>query len=392
MTTTRPSRCTRVAAVYIAVLAVSMLVVVAGVAAIYAANTALARATVMGDIREAEFAARSGVELARLKANLDQSWRDPNASTTWWTRQAIGAGDTSVRVDDPGDGAVSDNLYDDLRITSIGACGDARHTVEVTLTAAPTPLDVLSFALHTSGGMRVNSGLTITAVGAPLSASGAFRNDGTVVGDVQAGSISRAGTVTGSLTVNASSKPFPTTDTAELYAARGTTLAVTQLRDVVLTAASNPYGAANADGVYVVRSSSDFTIASAAIIGTLVIIAPGRKIAIGDGVVIMPHRPDYPSLLVVGDVRVEDTGTALPNGYASEIIKGLVHVRGTVEFVDDPKISGVWLIESNGSDAVRFSASLTATFDPTIAANPPEGYAARVDMTIQSGSWRRVTD
>lgn len=393
---TRAARCEnrdrRRAGVYVAVLSISMFVLVAGVGALLAAQANLARTVAVDDALDAQVAAASGIELGRLLIQNDPNWRTTFTSGVWRSGLALGEGSVTISGIDPNDGDLDNRPHDRLVLRATGRKGAAQHAAEVELVAAATPLDALKYGLHTAGQLHVRSGQRLAVRGAAASTDGALRNDNVIFGDVIAASVTASGLFSGSLTTSATVEPFPTIDTAELYAALGTAISPGKtMASVSLSPQSNPYGSPDPDGVYVIRQDTDLTIEGVALSGTLIVISPGRKISVKSTVSLDPARTDYPVLVIVGNVEFLSGGVAVPKAGATLGVRGLVHVRGTVKFSADPQVTGIMLVESTAAtDAVDVSADVSIKYDAALFRNPPQGYAKSVEMKLQPASWRRV--
>jgi hypothetical protein len=236
---------------------------------------------------------------------------------------------------------------------------------------------------------------------------------------VEALTASTPGNVNGTLALGVPSKAFPASTVPEMYASLGTAIIPGNTIDKrVLAPGYNPWGATNADGVYVVRTTSDLTIKNTRICGTLVVICPGHKVTLDGRVLLQPARSDFPALIVNGNLALNysSTSTTLsesdqstnynPAGapylgvadsdtadqYPSEI-QGLVHVTGTLDFSKDSLVRGVVICESAASsDAVECHDSAEIVYDSRLYLNSdyiPQGYTTAVPMVPKAGSWQQ---
>ena len=399
---------------YLAVLGAAMLVAIIGLGALSVVRSQRVMVLSEVDTAAARIAARSGIEWAAQVAASDPNWRNRGSP---WPSQTIGDSTVVVAPSDPSDGNLGNRPTDPLLLQATATRGRARQILQATLTATGPPLECLRMALHTAGELRIDSGMTFTATGAPASTNNALRNDGTIVGSAEALLLTSAGTITGTLTCPALSKPMPPTSVVSLYTSLGTAISPpgNTISNVVLAPGVNPWGTPSADGVYVLNAATNVTITRARINGTLVVLcAAGVSVQIGAQVFIHPARPDYPSLIIDGDVVLaSDSGIPLseaatginfnPAGapysgvtdtdttdtYPSEIW-GLVHIRRSLAASGNSRIRGAVIAEATGSNAVRCSGPCEIVYDPALAANPPMGYTKRLSMTLLPGSWRQV--
>jgi hypothetical protein len=253
--------------------------------------------------------------------------------------------------------------------------------------------------------------------GAPATTNGTFTSLGTVNGSVQCLLTTLPGTVTGGVTILSLPVAMPPSGVESMYVSLGTSIngAGTTLDRIVLSPALNPWGSPNSDGVYVLSTSNDVTIRRCRILGTLVVVCPGHTVKIDMPVLMQPARPDYPVLIVDGNLDLEydasgglsesangtnynpvgapyqnvtDSDTA--DTYASEI-DGLVHIKGTIIMNMAPLFRGAIICESGAlTNAIDVSGTPTVVYDPTLYSSPPMGYTKSVTMSIQAGSYRQV--
>jgi hypothetical protein len=408
---------------YLLVLGSTMLVTVIGLSAVFAVTLERRRAEAAGDAVKARLYAQSALEMAAYWMENDPEWRSNRPNGAWATDQPIGEGTYSVQVVDPADGSLSNSKTGSVYVTCTGRKGAARHMFRVTMEAdvpesAPA-LEALATAIHCGQNIVVNLLVTLSAVGAPASTNATLVKHGTIVGDVEAASVSGLGLIVGSVTVPAPAKDLPAPDVFDAYVARATQLPYSpQMRGVVLTPTLNTYGGSlNADGVYYIDAGGgDLTIEGSRIQGTLVVNAPGRRVIIKDAALLERHRADYPVLIVKGWIELNFTASAIglsetlwnvnfnPVGadrlgfsnttkldiFPSKI-SGLVHCMGSLNVFNQPaEVDGAILCE--GAAAVE--SGLTINHDPTLVSDPPMGYtqdpADLATMKIARGSWRQI--
>jgi len=400
---------------YLAVLGVAMIVTIIGLSGLAAARLQGRASRHVIEAAEARLCAEAGVDLVAYVMQQDSAWRTTKSSGQWWAGRAIGDGTVTVSVTDPLDGNLANREYDPVLVRCTGVRGNAQHILEVTLEPMGTPLPLLSTAIHTRGQLHITAGAQLRATGAPASTGGTLANEGTIVGSAECLIASPQGTVTGTLTQGAAAKAVPASNVAARYAALGTVISPGGLMEsMVLSPGLNPYGAENADGVYVVTADSDLTIRNARIHGTLVVIAPGRTVRIRDSVFMHPARADYPTLIVDGTLALEITaGTPLSEGsmgvnynpagapYMDQVdavnddsypaeIQGLVHCKGQATVTASSLVRGMMIVESSAvSNAVSVSGTCEVIHDPALVTNPPMGYTSAVGMRIKPGSWQQ---
>jgi hypothetical protein len=403
---------------YIAVLGVSLMVIVLAVGGIMAARVQARASSTNGDVAAARLAAQSGLELARLWIAQDPNWRTSRPSGTWASNLAVGDGSVSIDVIDPVDGNLTNRPHDPVQLTATGTKGQATHVLRITLNAKPTPMPILQYAMASGAGLRVRVPQKVAIGAATLCLNGSLRNENVIEGNIECQSVNTAGIIHGTLTTGAPRQAMPGSAIAESYASLGTLINTLSIDKKVLAPGVNPWGAGNADGVYVIRASSSVTIRNSRINGTLVVICPGNTVIFDNVLFIHPARADFPSVIVNGNAefRFSSVGANLsesaqamnfnPSGapyagitdndisdvYPSEI-RGLVHVTGSVKVSASGLIRGTLIAEANSGDTIDVDAStFQVIYDPTVYSNPPQFYTTSVPMPALSGSVRQIVN
>jgi len=400
---------------YVAVLGCAMVVTVLGVSAILV--TRVEGKVMMGaaDLAAARNLAQSSIDLGLFTMYNNTSWRTAIAPGAWRTNQAAGDGLISLSVTDPVDSVFSDTRWEPVTFTGTGKVREAQYLLEATAVAQPLPLPALNTCLHTAGNVTVSLLKNITITGAPLSMNGSVNGPGTINGNVQAGSQGTAATINGTSTIPSSAKEMPDTGLFLMYKNLATTITgVTTIDRQALTASSNPWGTANADGVYYIDAgSNDFTIKRSRIQGTLLIkVATGKKVLLDTTVFMQSHRADYPTLIVDGALEISLTSASTNLSEASEgvnlnsmqapflgtydsdmtdsypnEVQGLVHATGAVSLKLTSIIRGAIIALGN----VSVTGTPQLIHDSDLYSHPPMGYVTYA-IQLGSGSWRRVVD
>ena len=368
------------------------------------------------DLVQARMHAHSAIEKGLWMIENDPVWRTNRSNGNWAADQPIATGTYTLEGIDPNDGNLTNSPVDPLVLTGTGLSGAARHKTQVTLVADIRPLEALKTCLHAAGDVAVLGDRSLTVTGAPLSTNGTVINSGTIYGDVEAASVSGEGTITGTVTTSASPKELPDPGVFDLYASMATSIPFPGTIDKqVLTPGYNPWGAANADGVYFIDAGdNDLVIQSSRIHGTLVVkCGIGRNVILHNAVFLHSYRPDYPVLIVDGNVELvyesdsydllesdwdtsfNPSGAAFQGGsdndrtdvYPNEV-QGLVHVKGTLLMKSTARVRGVILCEST----VTCEEVNEIIYEPSLYENPPLGYTLPPVMKIADGSWKQVVD
>ncbi len=408
-------RRSRTGSVYMMVLASSMIIAVVGMASLLAVRVQRRSAHLAIEMTEASILSESAVQLGLLFVSNNPNWRGTWSNGTWISNQAFGGGTYSLVGTDPLDADIADSQHDPIILTGIGTKGIARNKTQVTLVPVISPLEALNTCLHTSGLLKVTAGNLITAVGAPVSTNGILDNDEIIDGNADANSAETMKTITGTLTVPAAHKPMPDPNVISDYISRATVVPYTgTIEKQVLTPLCNPWGDANADGVYFIDTlGSDLTIKNVRIHGTLIVRTGTKKLTLDDGICMSNYRSDFPVLVVDGNAEIRfntsdyalsevSTGTNYnPPGapyegqsdddmldeYPNEI-RGLIHVKSFLRLADTARFCGTIICEGS----VECAGKNTIIHDSGLYACPPEGYTFVDGMRISTGSWKKVVD
>ncbi|MCP4508582.1 MAG: hypothetical protein GY826_19590 [Fuerstiella sp.] len=188
------------------------------------------------------------------------------------------------------------------------------------------------------------------------------------------------------------------------------------LEHVLLSPDSNPFGATNPRGIYVIDlQGSRIIIRNCRIYGTLVLIDPrnGSRIGDGFGVSIEPAVSHFPSLVVTGgdvDIGPSDRGLIeralgvnlnpddaplYPVGSDDDLddtfssgIKGLMFSSHDFRFRSHNSIEGVILSHQD----VDIRDTFDLKYDSRYYRNPPPGFSGPEEIRLLLGSARRVTE
>lgn len=379
----RPLRARR-GSVYLIVLATTTVIATLVGGTVYAQGQRLRAERASANASKARLAAESGIEFVRAYVRQDPTWRTTFSSGRWVSNVELGEVLVDLDVVDPVDGNLANHPYHSVEITSTARVGDAEQIMKATLVAKPTPIDALQYAVFTGGQLYVASSGRLLIGTATAVMNQSLKNDAVIEGNVRAATVSTAGQVWGTLTNGAATTAVPSTTAAEAVALLGTTLTANSIyANATLSPASNPFGATNSRGVYVIRSTGDIELDNITVNGTLVIISPGKVVKFRNNISVTPTSPDLPAMIVNANADFEDS--------AAGTIAGLVHVTGTFASKSDIVTRGALLVgATTNSAAIRMDSPQTIYYSPSLYEYPPVGYAKSVDMALQPGSYRRV--
>jgi hypothetical protein len=418
-------RSPQIGAVYVAVLGVSMIVALIGLAALHLGRVETDVLSGAEQINYAELMAQSAVELALTRINADANWRTTyasgveNPSATWTT---LGLGGVRFALVDA-DGNLADDANDSVTLRGIGRYGEAVQVASVALQPGGAALNCLDVAIHSGGAFGYSANVScahVVSSNTLIASSG-----GAIDGDAwSTGSIS--GSVSGVKNQNMSTAremPDPTT-VWDYYLANGTRIDVDDIPgrhidDKVISAGSNPFGSeTNSQGIYIIDCEGhELIISNSRINATLVIINPGDTIEIDGKINWSPPSPNFPALMVQGDLEMKwDGGSDLqefdvllvlpiartnfnPAGSPYEgiadndaldsypgVINGLIYVSGNLLISRNCQLNGVVVV----GGAAGVTATANITFDATCSVNPPPGFARGNVMRVIPRTWKRA--
>jgi hypothetical protein len=402
---------------YFMVLGTALLLTVIGLSAVTAARIQQRGAREAGDLVHARLNARTAVELAVLTMNTDANWRTSNPNGTWVDGVSFGSGSYSIEVYDPDDDNLADDANDHVIVVGTGAVGKARYRLAMELSSSGAePLSCLESALHAFEQVYNYSSMRTDG---EAGANTNFYNYNYINGDVLAGGfVYNFGTITGAATERADTRTMPDAATVlEHYAESASALpsgsleAQGQSKGVLLSATENPFGQPNAAATYYVDGKGkDLTISNLRLVGTLVILDAG-VVTISDGILMEPAQPQYPVLIVEGDVvfqvqeLLEETvmgrnynppGTPFEGVEDSDEtdiyssgLNGLVYVTGSITNNNRLEVNGCILA------GYRFTNNnqLQLDYDTTLPRNPPPGFrGGSSTMAPMAGTVRPVVD
>lgn len=417
--------------IYIAVLGVTLMVAVMAAVGMSIARLERRVADAHDSHQRARLLAHAGVEYSVNWLEANSNWRTALINTKEiWPPFSLGSGTFTALVRDP-DGSLSDNDYDGVEVVGYGQVGEARAGEAVELRPR-IPLTCLEAAVHTqktinlpagnvSSTTRIQSNQIVSSNDDIDSAANTEIN-----ADVEAvDEIRGTGNITGTRTPNHYSRDMPDpTKVFDFYRERGTWIAIESLptsgggdRRInrrLLSPASNPFGATNREGIYVIDcQGQNVRIDESRIVGTLVLLNTGINSRITGVVNMAPAVANYPALLVEGDMELNTTsslglseGTSLVNfnppgtpyqdpsnfdgdtdDYYPSIINGLAYVSGRATVTGNTNLSGCLIADEL---LVNSGKQFTADYNNLHHSFPPPGFARGWQMRIVPGTWRRV--
>jgi hypothetical protein len=412
-------RSQRAGTLYVAVLGVSMIVALIGLATLHLSRVEIDVLSGAEQAAQAELLAQSAVEFALARTALDTNWRSnfasgvENPSGSWLS---LGGGSFRYALVDA-DGDLDDNANDAVTIRGIGRYGEATQVTTITAQPSASALDCLTVALHAGDDLNCNGpSLTCNQM---ISSNDDINSSG-------GGSISShawaVDSISGNVIGNQYEDQWParqmpdSTSVWDYYLANGTRIDVdsipaNRIEDVVVSAGNNPYGAENLQGIYIVDCHGEgLTIADCRINATLVVVNPGSTVVLDDALTWEPPALHFPALMVQGNLNMAWNGTGVvqesavgvnlnPAGspYADvtdadqtdnypSVISGLVYVSGNLQVTSACTLDGVTVVGGTAT----FTANLTLTYSSAHAVLPPPGFSGGSVLRVIPRTWQRT--
>lgn len=398
--------------IYVVVMGVAATVSLIGMSGLMVARLQLRRAAEANAWTEAGDLALAGIELGIARISANATWRTTYTNNTETAPISMGSGTFTFKLVDAalgitgGDGNLNNNAYDPVRLHGIGRVGNTVRAYSVQL-IGDVPLDILRTTVATKGYLNVT--VPVTAAGGPLSTNGLYTRGDTTTGNVEAGSVTGAGTIYGGLASPSAAKAMPDPTVFDAYRRLATTIPFGgggnwTMSAPLLSANVNPFSATtNPNGIYYINASGPVTLNITHIKGTLVIdCQDGVTIQINSAMYWEPHTTDLPILLIrhLTTSKAQDSisplsGTVTEGGttYPSEL-RGLVHVIGATgapsgnlvaNLGNSSTIRGTLIVDQDA--IVRFQSG-TFKWDANLYLNPPVGYSTGPTVKIVTGSMR----
>jgi hypothetical protein len=407
--------------IYVAVLGVATIIALITMAAIHLARNEVLVLAGSQQMAQAELLSQSAVEFAICRIKSDVNWRTTFTSGTEvpsgssWT--SLGTGSFKFVVTDA-DGNLANDPTDVVTVCGIGKAGLAIQEMTVELEPTGTALDCLSATLHSGDDMDLK-GQTLVC-DRVVSCNGDIKGGpaAKIIGDAWATGTKIDPTVTGSkLKSQSPARQMPNVLTLwDYYLANGTAIDITSvpsqiMERVVLSAASNPYGEVNPQGIYIIDTQGlSLTIQDVRIVGTLVVISPAATTHLSSLINWSSQTANYPALLVAGDLSMEwSGGTSLSEATAATnfnpvgtpfngvtdsdmadtypgIIKGMIYCAGQLTTTARCVMQGNLVVGGK----VDINADMTIAYGAAPATYPPPGFATGNVMRVIPRTFKRV--
>jgi type II secretory pathway pseudopilin PulG len=394
------------------ILGVSVVLMIIGLAAVSVARIDTRNVSADNDWSEAQTLALSAAENALARIAATANWR---TQLSGLVTVPMGHGTMQWQITDDADGQLADDYTEPILIVASGQVGASRYRLGLRCFVVGQPLAALSRCLCADGDINVDKGSQLTVTGGAASTNNDFhgaKKSSLIVGDLEADGVFWKENVTGNVSEHAPVKAMPNARVVGMYRELATDISGrTLINRQAIGPGRNPWGTANANGVYYLDApGSDVTLRNSRILGTLVVRC--RRLTINNNVLLESYRKDMPALIVDGELvlnyqstssqlreSAENTNFNPPgvpysgatdsdkaDSYPSEI-RGLVHVRGDLTLDSTALVRGAIVCEGQ----VQCSGTNQIVHDASLSNQPMIGYSSGDGYLYRAG-WKRMTD
>lgn len=408
---------------YVFVMSVCLIVTVLGMGALGVSNVTARMVEEGNDWEIAGTLAFSATEHAASVLNAaaaasPTTWRAGYTSGQTAFTQTIGRAQVSWAIKDETDGNLSADVLRAFRVYGTATVGRVTRVYSVQFMPGGQGLDVLRTAVHSSRTVTLK-GVT-RAVNGPISSNATVILNDTVNGAIEAQAVTGSAAGTRTLAVPTPAKRMPSASVFDSLLQRATTISYAaiggKLEKCLLSAGSNPFGAANPEGIYsiVVPANKTLVISNCRISGTLLVSGSNINIESkgtvtwdsgGANAPILVVNSQGASVKLIGSntwMREADAGKNLnpahtpydgqSNTNATDNFpphfRGLIHViagsSGNVALEANANVFGTVIADC---PVLTFGQALL-TPNPALVADPPRGYANGDVLDEVPGSWR----
>lgn len=413
----------RSGSVYVLVVLTVAITSVLGLSALSLATSRVQLETTELDLLHARLDAVSAVELGLASANTQATAgltvADALSDTVAKTLDIdlatkVTSEDPFTYTDQEGNTQAADGYSS--WITGTGAHGSAIWIEQAQIRRDEgRPLAPLSYAIHAREAVAIGSAAELTVSGSALSSDSAIQIAGRVKADLSAPAFSITGSHAGDAEKQSSGVGVLHRDALDRLRTEAERITHTgSISGHLLTRKVNSISRnTDSEAIYLIETNgSDLLIEQTRIAATLLIDASrGGTVRIGKAVRIEPNLDGMPSLIVLGNARLEGTSTTLSeltrnlnpadapfdgvsdtdttDSYQTGLF-GLIHVIGNLEIAGDTRLYGSLHVDGR----LTVTAGETqVTHDPAILKNIPRGTGENPDAEsymLQPGTWQRI--
>ncbi|MDX2132045.1 MAG: hypothetical protein SFY69_08335 [Planctomycetota bacterium] len=400
--------------VYALVLCVGVALTGLGIAALGIVRVQRTSAEAGGDAADARRAAASAFEIVCDVLHADPrgtSWRADKGPYTAVNHADAGLRMAGTLADPAGD--LTADTGEPVRLEVLAAKGAARQGLRADALPSFGHLASVTAGCVWAGGSATFNGTTVFADDV-IGANGAMHAvSASVAAPVAAGAITGS-SFQRSTRVLTEPVEMPGPGVVAAWSAMGTPIAYAsltggELRDVVLSSSSNPFGAADPNGIYVIDCrGAPVRLRECRIVGTLVLVDVGAGAQIMESVLLEPGAGGV-SLIVDGSIAITQTSTdfaesslrvnlnpagtpyrGVSDADQSDSYPGLL--RGLIYATGDVACKGVVTIEGVLLVGRHFATEGRLTVRAARPATPAPGFRETVGWSIDGATLTRVVE
>ena len=399
---------------YLLVLGSTTLLTVLGLAAIAVARIEREVAADLIIANEARLAAAAGLELAVASVEAGSAARGLITTPLFYNAE-MGSALLTINALDPTDADLQDSEFDPIRFEVVAKCDALTFETAAQFNPVFANADQLAFGVSAGGNITFSGATAFSSTGFHSSGNVSASSSSTVTGTVQATGSIGGSTYVGSQTAGVASLKSIDPTVFTRWVAQGTRITFASIPSktierAVLGPNTNPYGTANAAGIYFIDcGGQDIVIKNARIRGTLILLNTGAGSVMSESVSMEPASTGTPTLLVLGQMTFQCSGSDLseavqsmnfnPAGvpyegstdadttdsYAS-VISGLIYVTDDIEVKGTTTFDGLLMV---GGD-LRVTGTLTVWHQAP--ASTPMGFRTFTSWAIDAGTLERTVE
>lgn len=409
---------------YLAVLFTSLIVIASATAAFsISTNRLRSRQTVLDSSDALRIAEAEAHRMASLLSTADTTWRSSfvHGVASSWRSADDGALVRSVLSD--ADGNLADDPAEPVTVTCYSALREARRGVAFTLQPIAKPLAILDHTLIASGSVSVTSPGTFACTGNVLCGSSVVIGPGVVA---SAGGWNATSTISatarGPQVISGQSVSIPSTAIASQYTELATPILSSSLpqsggslllRRRILTSTVNPFGAANASGIYWINAGGLPLIITECRIQATLVITNCSQVSLTAANHLSPPSAGSAILVSTAPIRVTQCQRLLMESTTStnfnptsapfrgvgdndtvdryqSVLEGLVYTPTVFEWASDNAVNGMWVHGTIVCGSAIIAGPMSLERDNDSITNPPLGFRLYDSMQFVHGSWRTV--
>jgi len=292
----------RKGSIYILVLATTLVLVIITVGLSRFLIRVRQSARTNRQIEQAQLQAQLGLRHALWATYNNDNWRSILPNGAWLTNIAVGQAVYSVTGADLDDGDLADNPTEPVTLQCSATVGDVTRTLQVE--ARSSRMEFLDYEAVAGTLVTIDNSAVIQG---DVASNGDITKNGLdtmIYGDARAaGQISDTYNIFGHIYESADPLDLPAGQSVyDFYAPLATVIPYqSEIFGQLISPTHNPFGPANADGVYLIDCGGKrIIIKQCRIIGTLILLNPKNTSAVEISVNMQPARNDYPALIIQG--------------------------------------------------------------------------------------------